>query len=316
MSGPAASSGASASSGAVAAVDCGTNSTRLLVASGDGEPLARLTQITRLGRGVDSSCRISAEGIGRTVAALAHYRSVMDGHGVGRLRVTATSAARDATNAEELFDAAEAAVGARPELLSGEEEGRLSFEGATAELDPAGGPYLVADIGGGSTELVAGQAGAELAITSLDMGCVRLTERHLGHDPPLASELADARSTVRDLVDEAVQRLPRLAEAAALVGLAGTVASVVSMQAGLRAYDRDVIHHAQFERVGVEALLAALAAEGCGERRHRRGLEPERADVIVGGMVVLAVLMERLGYERGLASESDILDGLVMSQLT
>src|SRR3954471_8538652 len=180
----------------VAAIDCGTNSTRLLVTEAvDRPPLTRLMRITRLGQGVDATGRLAPEAIERTVDVLQEYRSTMDQLGVERVRMTATSAARDAANREDFFAAAEEAVGVRPELLGGQEEGRLSFAGATAELDPSDGPFLVVDIGGGSTEFAAGAAGADPeGVVSVDIGCVRITEKYLLHDPPQPEELSQAIS--------------------------------------------------------------------------------------------------------------------------
>src|SRR5919109_4651681 len=176
---------------AIASLDLGTNSTRLLVAKpADGklDILDRRNTITRLGQGVGATGRLAPEAIERTLAALRQYRESMDRHGVEQVRVAATSAARDAANRDELFDAVEALVGSRPELLSGDEEGRLSFRGATAELDPGRGPFLVVDIGGGSTEFIVGTTAVE-GVMSVDVGCVRLTERYLEHDPPQPEEL-------------------------------------------------------------------------------------------------------------------------------
>ncbi len=170
-------------SGAVAAIDCGTNSTRILIADAEGRTLDRRMTITRLGQGVDGAGRLAPEAIDRVVATLTDYRRLAEGHGVERFMASATSAARDASNREAFFDAAEAALGVRPQLLSGEEEGRLSFAGATADLDTGLGPFLVVDIGGGSTEFVVGRS-EPMGVYSADIGCVRVTERYLGSDPP------------------------------------------------------------------------------------------------------------------------------------
>jgi exopolyphosphatase/guanosine-5'-triphosphate,3'-diphosphate pyrophosphatase len=307
-------------SGAVAAVDCGTNSTRLLVAGPDGVPQVRLMRITRLGQGVDASLRLAPEAIGRTVAVLEEYRRVMDAHGVVQVRMTATSAARDAGNREDFFSAAETAVGTRPELLGGAEEARLSFAGATAELDPADGPWLVADIGGGSTELATGPApGADratpVAVRSLDIGCVRLTERFFANDPPGADALAAATAHVESLLAEVTASEPAFSRPAVLVGLAGTVAALASLDQRLPGYDRDRLHHHVLTRSAVDGLLAELAPLDLPGRRRRPGMESERADVIVGGTVVLAVLLRHFGIDRCLTSEADILDGLIMTLL-
>ena len=300
---------------AVAAIDCGTNSTRLLVADASGATLERLMRITRLGAGVDRTGELDPEAVARTIAVLREYREVMDAHGVGAVRITATSAARDAANRDAFFGPATDAVGAAPELLSGDDEGRLSFAGATAEL-AATGPVLVADIGGGSTELAAGTAGAApVAVRSLDVGCVRVTERCLRGDPPTGDELAEATAHVQALLDGAFAELPALASVDRLVGLAGTVAALVALDQRLEAYDRARVHHAILRRDTVEALLTDLAAETADARRRRPGMEAARADVIVGGTIVLAALMRRAGVDECLHSEADILDGMVAGLL-
>ena len=222
---------------ALAAIDCGTNSTRLLIVD-DGRTVERLMRITRLGQGVDATGRLAPEAIERTTSVLAEYREVMDQHGVERVRMTATSAARDADNREDFFVAAEHAVGVRPELLSGLEEGRLSFAGATAELDPADGPFLVVDIGGGSTEFAVGTEECEGAM-SIDIGCVRLTEKFLDHDPPRADELSACLSVVQTYLDDVARDLPAAPAAQTFVGLAGTVSTVAAVELGLAEYDRD-----------------------------------------------------------------------------
>jgi exopolyphosphatase/guanosine-5'-triphosphate,3'-diphosphate pyrophosphatase len=305
----------------VAAIDCGTNSTRLLVADAGGCSVERLMRITRLGHGVDRTGELSPDAVARTVDVLREYRVVMDRHGARRVRVVATSAARDAANREDFFAAATEVVGVRPELLSGEEEGRLAFAGATAELDGTGAPYLVADIGGGSTEIVVGGSGGPeevrtvVGAVSLDVGCVRVTERWLTSDPPTDAELAAGREAVKALLDDVSRDLPATCRAATLVGLAGTVAALAAVDQGVDTYDRDRVHHHVLERTSVEAILADLASLPAGLRPQRPGVEPARAEVIVGGAVVLAALMEHFGFESCLTSEADILDGLVTTLL-
>ncbi|MGH9065280.1 MAG: exopolyphosphatase [Acidimicrobiales bacterium] len=304
----------------MAAVDCGTNSTRLLVADGEGRTLVRLMRITRLGQGVDASGRLAPEAVERTVAVLGEYRAEMDRLGVVALRASATSAARDAANREDFFAPAEDVLGRRPELLSGDEEGRLSFAGATADLDPGRGPYVVLDIGGGSTEVVLGpppgtRGLAPAGAVSVDVGCVRLTERHLHHDPPLPAEMEEASRAVGRAVDQVVEALPGLRGARELVGLAGTVTTLAAIHLGLARYDRERTHHSVLTRGQVDGLLAGLAGEDRAARLRRPGLEEARADVIVGGALVLAGVMSRLGLGACLVSESDILDGMVMTLL-
>jgi exopolyphosphatase/guanosine-5'-triphosphate,3'-diphosphate pyrophosphatase len=242
----------------------------------------------------------------------------MDEHGVGGVRMTATSAARDATNREEFFEAAAEAIGVRPELLSGEEEGRLSFVGATAELDPEAGPYLVVDIGGGSTEFAVGPADVEhplepVGAMSVDIGCVRLTEKFLHHDPPRPEELSQAVSVVKDYLDDVARELPAVLGARRLVGLAGTVTTVAAVEIGLAEYDRDRIHHFLLTRTAAEDVFRTLATEPRRDRVFNPGLEEGRADVIVAGCVILVTIMRHFGFEECLVSEADILDGLAMS---
>ncbi|MBO0886298.1 MAG: exopolyphosphatase [Acidimicrobiales bacterium] len=272
-------------------------------------------RITRLGQGIDRSGRLGAEGVRRTVMVLEEYRAVMEDLGVSAGRAVATSAVRDAANASQFLDAAEQASGLRPELLSGDEEGRLAFAGATAELDPAGGPYLVLDLGGGSTELIfprPAEEGPGLVVHSLDMGCVRMTERFLHHDPPSAHELDEARDAVRRLLETRVGASAR-PRAATLVGLAGTVSTLAAMDQGLEHYDRGRIHHYVLTLDAVRGLLSQMAVLDRASRGRCRGLEAGRADVIVGGALVLTTVMEQLGFDACLVSESDILDGVVAS---
>jgi len=279
-----------------------------------GRPVERLMRITRLGQGVDVDRRLRPDAVARVVAVLREFREVLEGHGVERVRVTATSAARDALNAEELFDAAEAALGTRPELLAGLEEARLSFLGATAGLPAGGPPVLVADIGGGSTELVVGVPGDEpLGAVSLDVGCVRLTERWIEHDPAQPEELANALGEVRDLLEDAERRVAALVLAESLVGVAGTVATVATLDLGLATYDGDRVHHHLLGRDTVEDWFRTMAMGDRADRLGNPGLEEGRADVIVGGLCVLVAILRHTGLDSCLVSESDILDGLCSS---
>jgi len=299
----------------LAAIDCGTNSTRLLISEGVGRHrrvLDRQAIITRLGKGVDATGELDPAAIERTIKVLRQYKSSIDAHGATAVRMTATSAARDAGNAEVFFDAAEAAIGVRPELISGEEEGQLSFAGATAELDPADGPFLVVDIGGGSTELIVGTTDVQ-GVRSLDVGCVRLSEKHLHTDPPAPEELANAIAEVTDGIEDVLRELPRAGEVRTVVGLAGTITTVVAVEIGLAEWDRDAIHHFRLSRAAAEDVFRTLATESLADRLHNPGLEAARADVIVGGCCVLVGLFRTLGIDELLVSESDILDGLVFS---
>jgi exopolyphosphatase/guanosine-5'-triphosphate,3'-diphosphate pyrophosphatase len=296
----------------VAAIDCGTNSTRLLVRSPDGRTLERLMRITRLGKGVDATGRLDPDAIARTVEVLREFRGVMDRFGVDRVRMSATSAARDASNRNEFFDAGEAVIGAAPELLSGEEEGRLSFLGATSDLDRSRGPFLVVDIGGGSTEFSYGTDACE-ATLSLDMGCVRLTEKYLHHDPPLPEELSACISVVDVFLDDVTRAIPGAADASTFVGLAGTITTVAAVELGLQEYDSEKVHHFLLTKAAAEDVFRTLATEPYEDRIANPGLERERADVIVGGTCILVAIMRRFGFGECLVSEADILDGLAIT---
>jgi exopolyphosphatase/guanosine-5'-triphosphate,3'-diphosphate pyrophosphatase len=299
----------------VAAIDIGTNSTRVLVArpiDGKLDVLDRRNTITRLGQDVGSTGRLADEAVERTLACLRDYRAILDEHGVDRLRVAATSASRDAANREEFFDAVADIVGARPELLSGTEEGRLSFVGATGDLDPALGPFLIVDIGGGSTEFILGTDHVE-GVLSVDVGCVRLSEKFLDHDPPLPEELTACISLTDAYLDDVMREIPGSAEARTLVGLAGTVTTVAAVEIGLATYDRDAIHHFVLTREAAEDVFRTLATESRADRIHNPGLEEARADVIVGGCCVLVALFRRFGFDEMIVSEADILDGLALS---
>ncbi|MBV8461819.1 MAG: DUF501 domain-containing protein, partial [Acidimicrobiales bacterium] len=301
-----------------AAIDCGTNSTRLLVAYPHGPVLERIQRITRLGQGVDQTRRLAPEAIDRTVAVLGDFKQVMDRHHVKRVRMTATSAARDAANRDDFFAAAEAAVGIAPELLDGETEGRLSFLGATSDLDAATGPWLIVDVGGGSTELVVGPGPAPgsdgpLAVRSLDVGCVRITERFLVSDPPPPAQLEAGRKFAAGLITKAKETEPAFKQGCTLVGLAGTVSCLASVDQRLLVYDRERVHHHVLTFDRVRELTSYLASMPAAERRDVPGMEAERADVIVGGAVVLAEVMRGFGFSECLTSEADILDGLILS---
>jgi exopolyphosphatase/guanosine-5'-triphosphate,3'-diphosphate pyrophosphatase len=301
------------------AVDIGTNSVRLLVADVEGAgadatvtTVDRRMTITRLGQGVDGDRRLNPDAIARTLAVLDQYGAAARDLGVEAMRATATSAARDSSNRDALFDPAAAALGVRPELLSGDEEARLSFLGATASLAGVGAaaPYLVVDIGGGSTEFVLG-TDAPVGLISIDVGCVRVTEQFLHSDPPAPEELSTAVTMVRDHLTDVERAIPALREARTLVGLAGTVSAVAAVEQGLHEYDRDRIHHFRLTKAAVEDVFRTLATESAADRRHNPGLEAERVDVIVGGVAVLATVLRTFGFDELLVSEEDILDGLV-----
>jgi exopolyphosphatase/guanosine-5'-triphosphate,3'-diphosphate pyrophosphatase len=288
----------------VAAVDIGTNSTRLLV--GDD----RRTTITRLGRGVDRTGRLDEAAMARTLDVLRDYGEAIRAAGATKVRAVATSAVRDAANGEAFLDAAGEALGVRPELLSGEEEGRLSFLGATAALDPADGPFLVFDIGGGSTEFVVGTTAPE-GVLSVDVGAVRLTEQWLHADPPTPEELSMAVSVARAHVEEVARQLPAAKAARTLVGLAGTVTTVAAVELG--GWSREAVHHLRLTRAAAEDVFRTLALEPLEDRKANPGLQPERADIIVGGCCILVTILRHFDADAVLVSESDILDGIAAS---
>ncbi len=303
--------------GRVAAIDCGTNSTRLLVAEADGTPVERLMRITRLGEGVDSTGSLSPVAVDRCLRVLQEYRGVMERFGVERGRLAATSAARDASNGHEFLEAAGEVTGFRPELLAGSEEGRLSLAGAVADIGPGEGPFLVLDIGGGSTELVTGSDpdDPELVAVSLQLGCVRVTERYLLSDPPTVDELGTAEAMIAEALEQAIADHPRFLASHRLVGLAGTVTTLAALNLGLDRYDRHRIHHSTLAAGEVFDWYRALASEVRAARLDRAGMVPGREDVIVGGAMILSAVMTRFGFDECLVSEADILDGMVASLL-
>jgi len=303
---------------AVAAIDCGTNSTRLLVADQEGRELVRLMRITRLGQGVDRDNRLAPEAIDRTVRVLEEFRHSMETLDVTRTRMVATSAVRDADNGAVFSERAAAAVGTAPEVLSGREEGQLAFRGANADLESFDGDTLVVDIGGGSTELILGRHGAVHAV-SLQLGCVRLTERFLLGDPPGAAEVASARSAIAQELDRGELEMPvlsRLHPARRMIGLAGTVSTLASIYLGLPDYDPERLHHAVLPTGEIRDLAEQLAGLPARSRSGLVGMVEGREDVILGGALVLEAVAVRYGFDEVVASEHDILDGIVASLLS
>ena len=294
-----------------AAIDIGTNSVRLLVVD-DGRDLERRAVITRLGEGVDRNGELSDAAMERTLATLVDFRDALDAHGVSVPRVVATSAARDAHNRETFFAAAADVLGASPELLAGTEEARLSFEGAVAGLDPDDGPFLVIDIGGGSTELAVGRTTAD-DVHSMNVGSVRLTESELHHDPPEPEELTNGLGVVEDRLEDALRTMPAAEDARTLVGVGGTITTVAAVEIGLPVYDRGRVHHFRLTRAAAEDVYRTLATEPLLDRVHNPGLQRERADVIIGGCVVLVGIMRRLHAPELVVCDADLLDALVVS---
>jgi exopolyphosphatase/guanosine-5'-triphosphate,3'-diphosphate pyrophosphatase len=292
----------------VAAVDLGTNSTRLLVADVDGgrvEDLARETRITRLGEGVDGRRRLLPLPIARVRNCLSDYRRRAESLGAERTLLVATSAVRDSENGEAFLGEIEWSYGFATRLVSGEEEASLTYRGVTAGRSLAPGTMVV-DLGGGSTELV-----AEVLSISLDIGSVRLTERFLVSDPPAPGELDEAAAAVRALLAERIPDDVRSATTAA-IGVAGTVTTLAALDLGLVQYDRERVHGHRIGAAAIDELLARLAALPLAKRRELPGLEPERAPVIVGGVVIVRELLRHLGLGELEVSEHDLLDGIAL----
>lgn len=304
-------------------IDCGTNSIRLLIADvrdGRLRDVHRETRIVRLGQGVDATGEFAPEAIARTCAALADYAALLKRHGVERVRMVATSAARDVANRDVFFAMTAEVLGAVvpgsvAEVITGAEEAALSFRGAVGELDPASGPFVVVDLGGGSTEIVLG-ADAVAASYSADIGCVRLTERCLHSDPPTPDEVAAARAVVRERLDVALGVVP-VEGARTWVGLAGTMTTLSALAQDMTAYDSAAIH---LSRVPGRDLLAVCERLITMPRSERAALGPMhegRADVIGGGAIVVEELARELRARAGIdeltVSEHDILDGIVLS---
>jgi exopolyphosphatase/guanosine-5'-triphosphate,3'-diphosphate pyrophosphatase len=294
----------------VAAIDCGTNSIRLLIADVTGEHLTDVTrqmQIVRLGEGVDRTGRISDAALERTRTALVAYGKEIADRDVARIRMCATSASRDASNAEDFRAMVRDVLGVDPEVISGRQEAHLSFLGAVNGLT-AEAPYLVFDLGGGSTEFVTGRTDVEQAI-SMDIGCVRMTERYLHDDPPTAAQISAASADITAAVDVALAAVPGR-DSRTLVGLAGSVATVTALALRLPAYDSARIHHARVSYDEVAEVAATLLGMTVASRLALPVMHPGRADVIGGGALILRIIMERTGHDSLVASEHDILDGI------
>ncbi|HEX8305020.1 MAG TPA: Ppx/GppA phosphatase family protein [Jatrophihabitans sp.] len=322
----------------VAAIDCGTNSIRLLVA--DGSPVGlsdvhREMRIVRLGEGVDETGRLSPAAIERTRLALVDYAECIRSLGAAEVRMVATSASRDAANADEFRAVVQRVLGVEPEVITGLAEAELSFLGAVASLPGAADPLLVADIGGGSTELVLGSVRATslrssivphsmltqpvaakvTAAHSMDVGCVRLTERRLRDDPPTEAQVQAALADLQAALQAAAADVP-VRQAAAFVGVAGTVTTIAALALDLPAYDSDAIHGSVIDYQQVAEVTDRLLGMRRTERAALPVMHPGRVDVIGGGALVLRAVMEFVGAREVVASEHDILDGIALSLLT
>ena len=298
----------------IAAVDCGTNSIRLLIHDTETGEISRRNTIVRLGQGVDETGQFASEAIERTRAALADYVEEIQREYVTRVRMVATSATRDASNREDFFAMTRDLLGqiqpgAVAEVISGEEEAALSFAGATADIDPARGPFCVIDLGGGSTEFV-----MEGHAISTQMGCVRITERIMRTDPPIAEETAEARKLIDDNVTTASVTVP-FAKARTFVGCAGTFTTLSALAQGLESYDPERIHMSEIPFGRMREVTADLRAKSAAQRRENPVVHPGRADVIGSGSTVVEQLMDAFEREAGatsfIVSEKDILDGIV-----
>lgn len=302
----------------VAAIDVGTNTTRLLVAevgrSGEYRDLDRRLIFTRLGEGVDARGNLTDSAIRRTIEAMAEFSAACGEFEVERVRVAATSAVREARNRHEFLEAARVLTGSEPEVLTGDEEARLSFLGAVKQLKVD--LYLVCDIGGGSTEFVLGSVSDinDLQSISLDIGSVRMTERYIRSDPPEEHELAEMESVIDSSLDRAARAIPRASEAS-FIGVAGTVTTLAAVQLALRIYDPEKTHLFRLTDQQVRRVYRRLALMTLDERRNLSGIPAGRADVIVAGSAILVRSMAKWAFSEVTVSERDILDGLVIEML-
>lgn len=298
----------------VAAIDCGTNSIRLLIADIDGSnfrEVIRDMEIVRLGQGVDETGQFHPDAIARTLAAVDKFAAEIAKRGVEKIRFCATSATRDATNRHLFVDGVRERLGIKPEVISGDEEAALSFAGAIKDLDPSNGPFLVVDIGGGSTEFVFGTSTVEAA-RSVNIGCVRMTERHFASDPATPEQIEAARTDIQAAIAQAATVVP-ITSAKTLVAVAGTATTVAAAALDLPEYDRYAIHlsHISAQQVHDAATMFATSNR---ERRLALGyMHPGRVDVIAAGSLVLSEIMKATGATEFVASESDILDGMAYS---
>jgi exopolyphosphatase/guanosine-5'-triphosphate,3'-diphosphate pyrophosphatase len=298
----------------VAAIDCGTNSIRLLIADIDGNnfrEVVRDMEIVRLGQGVDETGQFHPDAIARTLAAVDKFAAEIAKRGVEKIRFCATSATRDATNRHLFVDGVRERLGIELEVISGDEEAALSFAGAIKDLDPSNGPYLVVDIGGGSTEFVFGTSTVEAA-RSVNIGCVRMTERHFASDPATAEQIELARTDIQAAIAQAAAVVP-ITNAKTLVAVAGTATTVAAAALDLPEYDRYAIH---LSRISAQQThdAATMFATSTREQRLALGyMHPGRVDVIAAGSLVLSEIMKATGASEFVASESDILDGMAFS---
>ena len=298
----------------VAAIDCGTNSIRLLIADIDGgnfREVVRDMEIVRLGQGVDQTGQFHPDAIIRTLTAVDKFAAEIAKRGVEKIRFCATSATRDATNRHLFVDGVRERLGIEPEVISGDEEAALSFAGAIQDLDPSQGPFLVVDIGGGSTEFVFGTTSVESA-RSVNIGCVRMSERHFANDPATTEQVELARTDIQAAIAIAAAEVP-ITKAKTLVAVAGTATTVAAAALELAEYDRYAIHLARISASQVHDTSAMFLTRNREERLALGYMHPGRVDVIAAGALVLSEIMKATGATEFVASESDILDGMARS---
>jgi len=298
----------------VAAIDCGTNSIRLLIADIDGNnfrEVVRDMEIVRLGQGVDETGQFHPDAIARTLAAVDKFATEIAKRGVEKIRFCATSATRDATNRHLFIDGVRERLGIELEVISGDEEAALSFTGAIKDLDPSNGPFLVVDIGGGSTEFVFGTSTVEAA-RSVNIGCVRMTERHFASDPATAQQIELARTDIQAAIAQAAAVVP-ITKAKTLVAVAGTATTVAAAALDLPEYDRYAIHLSRISAQQTHDAATMFAASTREQRLALGYMHPGRVDVIAAGSLVLSEIMKATGAREFVASESDILDGMAFS---
>ena len=297
----------------VAVIDLGTNTSRLLVTDGEGLDM-RVNRITGLGRGLHQTGSLSADAVIRVLEAIGEFKEIIDANGAEKVRAIATSAARDARNRSDLFAPAAQILGQEIELLPGEEEARYGFVGATMGLETSNGPFLVVDIGGGSTEFSYGSEIAEL-FRSVDMGAVRYFEKYLQTDPPKPEELSAAIQVARLHLDDIDREQASMGKAPTLVAVAGTATTIAAVELGLDPYDRAVVDGFRLTRSAAEDVFRTLATEPMKDRIHNPGLEEARADVIVAGCCILVAIMRHWEFDYALVKESDLLDGIAKELL-
>jgi exopolyphosphatase/guanosine-5'-triphosphate,3'-diphosphate pyrophosphatase len=302
----------------VAALDCGTHSLRLLVADVDAvagtlTDAVRAMQVVRLGQGVDASKALAADAIERAVTATAEFRAIIDGLNVDRVRMVATSAVRDAANRNDFVAAIEGVLGVAPDIIPGEEEAHLSFTGAVNSLGLGKDqPVLVCDIGGGSTELVIGDSNGVMAARSVDVGCVRMTERHVSDDPMTTAQQADIVADVDAALDLVHEVVP-WERASDIVCVAGTATTVTGIYLDLPTYDPVAINHTRVPLDALQTISSKLCAATSEQRAGIPVMHPGRVAVIAAGSVVLRRVVERVGQPAFIASEHDILDGIAFA---